>query len=375
MHFYKGRAILWLAFTLFPNLSQGEWIDPMRRPALKANAWHKALFLDVSPVESGVLAVGAQGAILLGKALDPSIQWTQQSVPTSVTLTAVAAQANTRIAVGHDGMILKEVSPSIWEVVFDGFRANQNMLQETQTLLASKQLAEELRETLEWIQEDLTKDVEQKATQPFLDVAVLDEQGKSILAVGAYGMAFMSNDAGATWNSYTTQLLNPNRYHLNQLLKLDERRWLLVGEQGLVRLSLDQGNTWNIVETETASSWFAAEVKDDQILIAGIQGHILYSHDKGENWRSEIVNAIGTPVIIKRCYQSLFCTFGRKGLISAVRLSEKGAQVVGQWQLINRQDITSATLLKNNWLLTLEKGYQYWPSPTLPALEKESGDE
>jgi photosystem II stability/assembly factor-like uncharacterized protein len=107
--------------------------------------------------------------------------------PTSVTLTAVRfADDQQGWAVGHGGVVLAtQDGGESWQMQLDGRQAAQLLLQDAQAAGDARAVQEAER---------LVAD---GADKPFLDLQVLD--ARRVVVVGAYGMAFRTDDAGQRW--------------------------------------------------------------------------------------------------------------------------------------------------------------------------------
>jgi photosystem II stability/assembly factor-like uncharacterized protein len=123
--------------------------------------------------------------------------------------------------------------------------------------------------------------------KPLLDIQLLG--GRSIVVVGAYGLALASKDGGNSWQSWADRLPNPRRLHIYAARRLGDRL-MLVGEQGLVMLSVDAGRSFRSLETPYKGSFFSAEFLGDQgFVLAGLRGTMLRSTDDARSWESVAV--------------------------------------------------------------------------------------
>ncbi|HRC38057.1 MAG TPA: hypothetical protein PK420_08320, partial [Rubrivivax sp.] len=134
---------------------------------------------------------------------------------------------------------------------------------------------------------------------PFLDVLVWDAQ--RWLVVGAYGLAFRTDDGGATWTPWMARLPNPKALHWYVARRAGETL-LLAGEQGLLAWSDDSGTSFRPLASPYKGSWFAGELlADGAMLLAGLRGNVWRSADGGTQWAQinspvpASVNAIAVP--------------------------------------------------------------------------------
>lgn len=244
--------------------------DAVQRPALRVAQPGRVALMSAALAGPRIVAVGERGVVAIST--DQATTWRQVPTPTSVTLTAVRfANDQQGWAVGHGGVVLatKDGGES-WEMQLDGQRAAQLLLQ-------SAQVAGDARAVQE--AERLVAD---GADKPFLDLQVLDAQ--RAVVVGAYGMAFRTDDAGQRWQPLTRQLDNPGGLHLYSL-QLQGDRWLIAGEQGLVLLSTDGGASFRRLSTPYQGSFFSAAWQaDGALLLAGLRGQLWQSPDLGATW-------------------------------------------------------------------------------------------
>jgi photosystem II stability/assembly factor-like uncharacterized protein len=152
--------------------------------------------------------------------------------------------------------------------------------------------------------------------KPFLDKSFLDVSlnGQRVVAVGAYGLYWESNDGGANWaEAYQDELLyeddrlflndmkehDPESYeiekqfllpHFNHISMLGDV-WYLAGEAGFFAMSENKGVDWQRIETDYFGSYFALdELSDSRLLLSGLRGNVFQSDDSGQSWES-----IATP--------------------------------------------------------------------------------
>ncbi len=119
----------------------------------------------------------------------------------------------------------------------------------------------------------------------FYSVTALDEEGRSICAVGSYGKVVRSDDGGSTWAIQEV----PTRTHLQKVLAWDNRTLLAIGDRSTVLVTRDGGRNWKTVEVPSFPM-------GDQLLsgyidsasgrawVVGGMGTVLVSDDRGETW-------------------------------------------------------------------------------------------
>lgn len=199
------------------------------------------LLLGAAHSNAGIVAVGERGSILVST--DEGESWRQVAAPTTATLTALsfAPDGERGWAVGHDAIILQTQ---------DGGRT--------------------------WTQSWQGENLEDS----FLDVCAVD--ATTVLAVGAYGFAMRSNDAGESWHPFSPQ---DDDSHLNRLTRAPDGRLYLAGERGTLLRSEDAGETWDPVPTPYDGSFYGVlPLQSSALLAHGLRGHAYRSEDDGESW-------------------------------------------------------------------------------------------
>lgn len=271
----RGMASLGLALVigaLTPKLQAGEVAVPrvLSEPArISARALGNAT-LAVARAGQRLVAVGERGTALWSD--DGGHHWQQAQVPVQVTLTALRfLDARTGWAVGHLGVILRsDDGGQHWHKQFDGVQAAH---------LAGEQAAHLDDEVQRRRARHFAEDGPDK---PFLDVDFADVRHG--VAVGAFGMAFATEDGGQHWQPLMSRLPNPRSLHLYGVRFL-ARSLVVVGEQGLILRSEDGGGHFEPVTSPYKGSLFGVLVTRSGALVAyGLRGHALRSIDQGRSW-------------------------------------------------------------------------------------------
>ncbi|AVR87125.1 WD40/YVTN/BNR-like repeat-containing protein [Thauera aromatica] len=275
----------------------GPVVDALDRPAVRTAQAAHAVLLGAAQAGDSLIAVGERGIIV--RSDDQGASWQQISVPVSVTLTAVRfADARHGYAVGHGGTVLTTSDGGqAWERRLDGRQIARMALEAAQKADAARAVREA---------EQLVADGPDK---PLLDVLVFDHQ--RAVVVGAYGLAFATDDGGRTWASWMDRLDNPRGFHLYAIRRHGERL-LVVGEQGLVRFSEDGGRTFAPIQTPYGGSFFTAELPAEDVFVtAGLRGNVWRSMDAGASWMQlpvpmpasitgSALRADGSPVFVNQ---------------------------------------------------------------------------
>ncbi|WP_370293990.1 WD40/YVTN/BNR-like repeat-containing protein [Thalassolituus sp.] len=273
------------------------WQDPLDTPAMETLRAHEELLLDVTNAGDRLVSAGAHGHIVFSD--DGGLSWRQGEVPVSVTLTSVDFYGERNgWAVGHDGVILgSEDGGKTWTKQFDGYQANKAILEAARSNLAVMEERAELAaegsdeeadeammalETAQFTLQDAEYDFETGSTKPFLDVEFWSE--KEGIAIGAYGMAFTTEDGGKSWQDMASRLPNPDRLHLNSITRTGEQTMVITGEMGLLLRSEDAGQSWTPQPSPYDGSLFGLVDKDKLQLLFALRGHVYQSWDEGITW-------------------------------------------------------------------------------------------
>jgi photosystem II stability/assembly factor-like uncharacterized protein len=255
--------------------------DPLARPAVLTNAPARAVLLSAAWAGHRLVAVGERGIVALSD--DGGRHWQQAASPVSVTLTTVRfADERHGIVVGHGGTVLTtDDGGRTWTRRLDGRALAQ------QSLKAAKATgdATAIRNA-----ERLVADGPDK---PLLDVLVQD--ARRYVVVGAYGVAFATEDGGQRWTSWSERLDNPKGLHLYAIRNVGNTI-VLAGEQGLLLRSDDGGGHFVRLSTPYNGSWFTAEMRSaDDIVLAGLRGNVWHSTDGGRRW-NQVPNPIPAAI-------------------------------------------------------------------------------
>ncbi|GAA6135325.1 YCF48-related protein [Oceaniserpentilla sp. 4NH20-0058] len=296
---FISSSVLVAALGLPAMQATAQWQDPLNVPAIPSLIAHKSLLLDVTVVGDRYVAVGARGHIIFSD--DEGRTWTQANVPTTTTLTAVYfASESTGWVVGHDAIVLKtQDGGQTWVKQFDGFIANEMVLEAAKKDLALKEEqfekvsesgdddliyeAESALENATFTLEDAEIDFEDRSTKPLLDLWFKND--KEGFVIGAYGMLFKTVDGGESWETWSSNVENPDRFHLNSIAKIDDQRLIIAGEAGTILTSNNSGNTWEKMESPYDGSFFGVVALTNNVQLAfGLRGNLVRSSDYGQSW-------------------------------------------------------------------------------------------
>lgn len=237
----------------------------LQRPAVGTPLATGAALLAAARAGRRLLVAGERGIVLFSD--DGGQRWTQARVPVQVSLTALRfADARAGLATGHLGVLLRtDDAGASWTLQLDGARAAQAVLEAARDD-AQRQQAERL--------------VSEGPDKPFFDV---DIAGGRALAVGAYGLAFESVDGGS-WRPIAQRLPNPRRLHLYAVRCVGDQVFV-AGEQGLLLRSADRGASFSALPSPYKGSFFGLLAARSGTLVAyGLRGNAFRSTDGGASW-------------------------------------------------------------------------------------------
>jgi photosystem II stability/assembly factor-like uncharacterized protein len=237
--------------------------------------------LTVAQAGKRMVAAGERGIVITSD--DGGRSWKQAQTPTSASLTALRfADSLSGWAVGHMGIVLHTADGGLtWDKQLDGAQTARLALD-----AATKSGDERARQDAERLVAD-------GADKPFFDICVLDE--RTLFIVGAYNMAFRSDDGGRTWMAWQEHVANPKALHLYAIHAVGDALFI-AGEQGLLLRSDDRGEHFAPIESPYKGSWFGlVGVGDGSLLAYGLRGNAYVTTDLGKHWRQA---ASGTPVSV-----------------------------------------------------------------------------
>lgn len=254
--------------------------DPIDRPALASPRAADSFLTNVTRAGDRLVAVGERGIVLLSD--DAGRSWRQARVPVSVTLTAVQFPTPQQgWAVGHSGVVLhSDDGGESWVRQLDGKSAAQLALDVAQAMDDANPAAKKVLEAAKQLVED-------GPDKPFLDLYFADAAHGYV--VGAYGLAFATEDGGKTWRSLIDRIDNARALHVYAIRGAGDALYL-AGEQGLFVRSRDAGKTFERVETPYRGTYFALAVPTaNEVVLAGLKGNAYWSADQGSTWRQSQV--------------------------------------------------------------------------------------
>ncbi len=265
------RSVLAAATSMSVSVTK---FHALKRPAVESTKAAGAAMMALARAGSRVIAAGERGIVLLSD--NEGSTWRQAAVPVSVTLTALYF-VNDRQgwAVGHMGVILHTSDGGEhWVVQLDGIRAARIAFDTAQAASG----ADKDDKSLAWAQVL----VDDGPDKPFLDVFFQNE--RTGYAVGAYNLAFRTDDGGQTWHCWMTHLDNPKGLHL-YAIRAVESNLFITGEQGLLLRSTDLGQRFSAAASPSKGTFFGlVPGPQGEMLLYGLRGRVFLSTDAGQAW-------------------------------------------------------------------------------------------
>lgn len=236
--------------------------------------------LSVASAGNRLVSVGERGVVLVSD--NSGRTWRQSRVPVSVSLTRVVfVNDKTGWAVGHGGVVLATADGGdSWVKQLDGGDAAKLELD----LALTKAQKEGNNPDVQRRLADAQRLIEDGADKPFLALHFFDS--KRGFVVGAYGLAFGTEDGGQTWKSLMGPLALANGRHLYGIHTAGDSIYL-VGEQGLVLKSTDGGVSFSKLAFPGKGTLFGAvsSKAGDALLVYGLKGNAFRSADAGRSWQ------------------------------------------------------------------------------------------
>jgi photosystem II stability/assembly factor-like uncharacterized protein len=272
--------------------------DVLETPARGTSLADESLLNEVDRAGDRLVAVGERGHIIYSD--DQGESWTQAEVPVSTTLTSVHFPTPQEgWVVGHGAVILhSDDAGETWKKQMDGTTAADLVIATMEEQIAGMEekveaAPEEEKADLEWkldgmlfSLEDAEADKETGPWKPLLDVWFANEE--TGFAVGAYGFIFRTDDGGETWQDWSANLPNTDRFHLNGITRVAGGALVIAGEAGAIFVSTDKGETWEQRDSPYTGSLFGVMGTGDvnEIIVFGLRGNILMSTDLGRSWQT-----------------------------------------------------------------------------------------
>lgn len=258
--------------------------DVLNSASIQSKRAATRTMLAITRAGERLVAVGERGIVLLSD--DDGKAWRQAKVPVSVTLTGVHFPVPTKgWVVGHGGVVLHSADAGeTWIKQLDGIQAAMLVGE-----FARGQAKAAENASAQVILADAKRLVSEGPDKPFLDVYFSDERRG--LVVGAFGLAFTTDDGGRHWRPWISNIPNPGGKHLYRIHPRTDDLWI-IGEQGALFRSRDGGESFVEERIPYVGSFFGMiSGMECNLVVFGLRGNAFHSANCGENWK-KIGNAI-----------------------------------------------------------------------------------
>jgi len=159
-----------------------------------------------------------------------------------------------------------------------------------------------------------------------LDVLVLPS-GR-IIAVGAFGAYWQSDDVGKSWQSI--QPITGDK-HYNASAHDLHGAIVIVGEAGLILRSTDEGVTWSEVESPVKSSLFSiVSTSAGRFVACGLGGAVLHSVDGGNKWQVSPTPEKHSWFGVSAMAEDVVLLAGNGGALCSLTLNSSGGATMGR---------------------------------------------
>jgi len=263
----QRRALL-LGALGFAQVALAATPRALREPALRAARPTQAALQAVARAGRRLVAAGERGLVIWSD--DDGRSWAQAQVPVAASLTALRfADERRGWAVGNLGVVLRtDDGGQTWTRRLDGAAAAELAVQAA-------------RDAGPDAQADAQRLADEGPDKPLLDIALRADG--SLLAVGAYGLAFESGDGGAQWRALMPRLPNPEGLSYYGHVERGGEE-LLYGEQGLLLRGAGETFAPQDSPAQGSSLFGALALREGPLLLMGLRGRLWRSAARGEPW-------------------------------------------------------------------------------------------
>lgn len=270
---------------------------PLVQPAGMTARAARSVLTRVVRAGDRLVAIGERGLVVLSD--DGGRQWRQARVPVSVTLTSASfADARQGWVAGHGGVVLHTTDGGEnWTRQTDGVALAKAALAQAQGLPGTAAGRERSIQQAQRLVDD-------GADKPLLSICFADEQHG--MAVGAFGLAATTSDAGKTWVPCLDRLPNAQGMHLYAAAHHGQT-WVVAGEQGVLMRSDDDRASFELLAAPYRRTFFAVTAtRNGGFVLAGLLGSAC---------RIEPDGAAVAPIVLPAPFTILSCIELRDGRV------------------------------------------------------------
>jgi len=308
---------------MLPLMASGASVQGvLERPAMTVKEPSKCVLIDVTLAGDRLVAVGEHGIITYSD--DEGDTWQQAEVPVSVTLTAVSFPTSQNgWAVGHGGVVLhSEDGGKTWNRQLEGTAVAQMALENAQ--------AKAERAPDDFNAQGMVNNaqllVEDGPDKPFL--ALYFKNDREGFVIGAYGIAFRTEDGGASWKCIMDSVENPDGLNLYAIRAAGDAIYI-VGEQGLFLVSKDGGASFQQANSPYYGTFFDIYAyPSGQLVLVGLQGNAYWSADQGQTFTKSDVGAPVSFTKVIHCEHDVLLFANQGGMLMESRDEGKTIRVL-----------------------------------------------
>ncbi len=247
-------------------------------PSIPVRAPARVLLVAITRAGNRLVAAGEHGVIIYSD--DNGGTWLQAQVPVNVTMTCLSfATPALGWAAGHFGVVLAtQDGGATWSFQLNGLQANQLTLAAAQAPSVQNSPSPGAPNAVN----RAAHFMDEGPDKPFF--CLLTFSPRQVLALGAYRMAMITNDAGETWADWSLHVYDAYSHNIYDAAAIGGAIYL-VGEEGLVFRSGDSGQTFLPVTSPADVTLFGVlGAADGAVLTFGVAGSAFRSTDAAKTW-------------------------------------------------------------------------------------------
>ncbi len=290
---------------------------------------HDALYAIEISGESG-FAVGAFGLML--ETADGGNSWTLVEPKTQLSLLGIARGGDKHVVVGQQGVVLTRAGGGDWEATDSGLTQrllNVGMNSSGMAVAVGEFGFAAVSMDAGHTWKPIVVDWEQyneEGYEPHLYDATVAEDGTLMIA-GEFGLILRSTDGGATLEKAAEG--DESIFDID-IARDGSNTGYAVGQEGLVLKTLDAGVTWQRVDADTKANLLGVWSGNGEVVISGIR-EMLRSSDDGGSFSKTVDIKIG-----RTWYQGIAAGVSETQSGAKGFLREQSVYVVGHRATIAR---------------------------------------
>ncbi len=134
-----------------------------------------------------------------------------------------------------------------------------------------------------FIEDEFRMGIEELMNRDFSDIQFLDSKG---WIVGTKGTILQTENGGKTW-----QLNKWGNFNFNAIYMISPAKGFIASDSGIILKTENSGKDWQIVNTgDDSVTYLSIAFNQNTGIITGTNGKILYSGNYGETWTTRTIN-------------------------------------------------------------------------------------